>query len=290
MENVFFVVCVQKNRRPISSWNAVAGGGSGRGCSLPNLGNGTTMRCWSWQTEENCWRPFRTAAVTSVTIPMPIPQKNRQKKSNYIYIYLYIYIHIVSTFVMYYVCFMLVLTPQMSQIMTHFSVDSRMSLTVAVENSRPLSGRFFQRGQRSIFLPGQLGHFCLKTSIDLQLEFLWCSNSIQFHFQIIGKSMKIIVKIMDYSSNSSEISWNSTFRQWNCTLFFKTSKVLPWLRGVWNRCICWNPWNWVSWPVHLIFTSRCLGRHYWLQRVPNSQRFFHLRSVIIIPFGTHHLT
>lgn len=25
--------------------------------------------------------------------------------------------------------------------------------------------------------------------------------------------------------------------------------------GVWNQCIFWNPWSWVSWRVPLIFTS-----------------------------------
>ena len=169
--------------------------------------------------------------------------------------------------------------PKCPQIMTHWSrqqdvIDSRR------REFRAAFWEILSKRPGIDFSPWPVGSFL---SQDLHRPPVGICVMFQFHpipfpnhWKIIPK---IIVKIMDYSSNSSEISWNSTFRQLNCRLIFKTSKVLPWLRGVWNRCICWNPWNWVSWPVHLIFTSRCLGRHYILQRLPNSQRFFHLRSV-----------
>ena len=56
-----------------------------------------------------------------------------------------------------------VLKPYMIQI-NHDTLDScRMSLTVLVKNSPTLSGRFFQRGQRSFF-SCSFHHVVLKTS------------------------------------------------------------------------------------------------------------------------------
>ena len=62
MDFLFSLSFLYRLYRPVAGTLWIFAPSGGRGCSL-HLGNGTTTRCWSWQTEENCSRPYRTAVT-----------------------------------------------------------------------------------------------------------------------------------------------------------------------------------------------------------------------------------